>query len=337
MNRNHKDYLHGLCGGYINFKYSLSIWFVILYQGQMNWSTAKFREPWNCAASSPPPTNTTCGNASCCSWFLATQIWWGRKFQLLHIHMKCLDVRIRVFQIEIFKSAAFELWSVLNCGASFNQNSSETFLTSTTFRTKKLRKFKSFRFLRIKLFSRNPLAALSIGVSIDNLLVKSYITAEQCIYFFATEAWAKRAKFWMLVWFVLIINIAFPQRDRLYLFRQVFNQLLIFTGLVNFRIFFHPFLENLISLTYQDFCICMMLLRLRSTFSWATGCIFSSRQILFFEQFWNVTLYVILLQLETWLAENPKIWICMCFFLRFQLISPNYRLDFFHQSLSGHL
>ena len=39
MNCNHKEYLYGLCSGYINFRYSLSFWFLFLYRGQMKWNT----------------------------------------------------------------------------------------------------------------------------------------------------------------------------------------------------------------------------------------------------------------------------------------------------------
>ena len=39
MNCNHKEHLYGLCSGYIIFEYSHSIWFVILYQGEMKLNT----------------------------------------------------------------------------------------------------------------------------------------------------------------------------------------------------------------------------------------------------------------------------------------------------------
>ena len=54
MNCNHKECLYGLCSGYINLRYSLSIWFVILYRGQMKWNTNEIQGAMKLCGNPPP-------------------------------------------------------------------------------------------------------------------------------------------------------------------------------------------------------------------------------------------------------------------------------------------
>ena len=145
------------------------------------------------------------------------------------------------------------------------------------------RKCKSFRFfMRIKPFVLQTYWCFSsIRVPIDTfLLVKSYLTAKQCLYLPAADtSLAKLPKYWLLLWIVLIFNLGLFKSNCLDFFHRGLNQQLCFrTRWFKFHIFiFHRFLEFLISLFCQSYVYVWHFFVLELFFSTATGCIFYSR------------------------------------------------------------
>ena len=164
----------------------------------------------------------TYGNVNCCVWFLAIQTWKAenaKKF-ILVIFVFCITfdssqnnrlnfllqglsqqfcTRRASFNIVIFGNDSY-------IGKSTDQNSQN--LQKSDFSPEpKL------------LFSETAGCISSIRISIDIFLpVKSYLIAKQYIRFFATETWW--AKNWILVWFVLIIELGFPESSCQDFFRQ---------------------------------------------------------------------------------------------------------------------
>ena len=79
---------------------------------------------------------------------------------------------------------------------------------------------------------------------------------------------------------------------------------------------FRSFNENLISRNCSKFCICMLLRFIKTNFSKPLAAFphhSVNRQLSNCEQFSNVEYCVSLLSMETWLAENDKVFICIWF------------------------
>ena len=178
-----------------------------------------------------------------------------------------------------------------------------------------------------------------IRVEIDtSLIFESYLTARQSIYFLAKKSWwLILSKNWTLYLLFLIFKLHCLQRNCQDFLRQSLNQRLCFcTRWFHFHVFFfHRLLENLITLNCQKFCICMILFCSGINFFWSHRLHFFTKATLkVLKNLKCETLLFITLSRKLGWLKIPK----------FAYASGardsnsflhNYRLEFFHQGVSG--
>ena len=132
-------------------------------------------------------------------------------------------------------------------------------------RTKKLEivKFSDFSQKLNLLSSKVTRCISSNNVPIDVLLlVKSYLVAEHYYDFLAKETcWAKIAKNWILVWFPLIMKLAFPWSTCRDIFSPTSQSKRSNTRCFIFSTYsLHLSLDHLIALSCQQLCLWMIIL-----------------------------------------------------------------------------
>ena len=283
------------------------------------------------------------GNVSCCVCFLKMQIWLAENAKnckclwfVLLIKSNFFKTTCWISHIEVFFSdcAIVELHSI-------NKFLRKRFVHSEFWGPKKNWNCKSFRFsLRIKPF-------LLQNSWLHFVHQSKFFTGEELLDCQTTHLipcngnlMSQTSQKLSNSQIRLDIQTRFCSEQLSgYFFRPAFNQKFCFcTRLLSIHIFFlHPFSENLMGLTCQSLCICMMHLCIR-IFSRAAGCVFSSRHLSAGFNFWMVLKWEALSFVArsgnsvTWELQN---WHMYVVFVKIPAHLLKYRLDFFHQCLSG--